>query len=126
MKRSWIGLAMLVVLLVIALLVTWGMDRIHEPIARELELAADCALTGQWEKAQILASSAGTEWEKWAHFRGCFADHSPMEEVDAEFARLMAYSAAGEEAEFAASCSALSKKVKAMGEAHGLSWWNVV
>ena len=126
MKRSWIGLFMLLALLVIALLVTWGMNRIHEPISKELELAADCALAGQWEKAQILASSAGGKWEKWAHFRGCFADHSPMEEVDGDFARIKAYSAAGEESEFAASCAELSKKVKAMGEAHGLSWWNVL
>lgn len=126
MRRSWIGLGMLLVLLVIALLVTWGMNRIHEPISRELALAADRALGGQWEEARSLASSAGGKWEKWAHFRGCFADHSPMEEVDAEFARLEAYSAAGEESEFAASCAELSRKVKAMGEAHGLSWWNVL
>ena len=126
MRRSWIGFFMLLVLLAGALGVTWGMEKIHRPIARELEQAAGRALAGDWESADALSVDAGVRWERWTHFRGCFADHSPMEEVDAEFARLMAYSAAGEETEFAASCSALSKKVKAMGEAHGLSWWNVL
>lgn len=126
MRRSWIGLVMLLVLLAAALLVTWAMDRIHEPIAQELEQAVDYALNGEWNKARTLAADAGAAWKKWAHFRGCFADHSPMEEVDADFARLEAYSAAGEESDFAASCAELARKVKAMGEAHGLSWWNVL
>ena len=126
MKRSWIGLGMLLFLLAAALLVTWAMDEIHDPIARELEQAADLALAGQMPQAKVLAGKADTQWKKWAHFRGCFADHSPMEEIDGYFAELQAYGKAGEEADFAAACAQTARKVEAMGEAHGLSWWNVL
>lgn len=125
MKRSWIGLAMLVVLLAASLLVTWGMDRIHDPIAQKLEDAADYALAGDWDRAASLASGAGTDWKKWAHFRGCFADHSPMEEIDAGFAELEVYSITREATDFSASCGSLARKVAAVGEAHGLVWWNL-
>lgn len=125
MKRSWIGLGLLLAALAASLLVTWSMDRIHGPIARELETAADYALAGDWDRAAALASGAGTEWKKWAHFRGCFADHGPMEEIEANFAELEVYSIAREKTDFAASCGEIARKVKAMGEAHGLVWWNL-
>ena len=126
MKRSWIGLILLVVLLAASQLVTWAMDRIHEPIARQLEQAAEAALDNDWAKAALLAGNSGTQWRKWAHFRGCFADHSPMEEIDAMFAQLEVYAAAEENAAFAASCAETARKVEAVGEAHGLVWWNLL
>lgn len=125
MKRSWIGCGMLVALLAVSLAVTWGMDRIHEPIARKLEDAADCALAGEWERAEALALDAGADWKKWTHFRGCFADHSPMEEIEANFAELEVYTAARETVSFAASCGQIARQVEAMGQAHGLTWWNL-
>lgn len=126
MKRSWFGLALLLVLLAGALLVTWTMERIHEPIARELEQAGACALAGQWHRAESLAEDAEVRWEKWAHFRGCFADHTPMEEIDGGFAQVKAYSQAGEPVDFAAACAQTARRVEAMGQAHGLNWWNVL
>ena len=38
---------------------------------------------------------------------------------------LPVYAAAREETDFAAGCAALSRKVEAMGQAHGASWWNL-
>lgn len=125
MKRSWIGLGLLLVLLAISLLVTWGMDRIHDPIAGALEQAAAETLQGDWENAGRLFDNARGSWEKWAHFRTCFADHSPVEEIDADFASLGVYRTAREDADFAAGCMELSEKVAAVGEAHGLVWWNI-
>ena len=80
MKRSWIGFALLLVLLAGGIAATWGT---------------------------------------------CFADHTPMEEIDALFAQVEVYAAAREETDFAAGCAALSRKVEAMGLAHGASWWNL-
>ena len=126
MKRSWFGLALLLALLAGALLVTWTMDRIHEPIARELELAGTCALAGQWHRAETLAEDAEARWEKGAHFRGCFADHTPMEEIDGLFARLLEYCREEDTGEFAAGCRELSRLVKAMTDAHKPNWWNLL
>ena len=124
MKRSWIGFGLLLVLLVIGLLVTWGMDRLHDPIARELEQAASHGLKEDWSKAIPAAADAKTRWEKGCHFAACFADHTPMEEIDALFAQMEIYAAAEENTDFAAACAELARKVEAMGEAHGLKWWN--
>lgn len=126
MKRSWMGLGLLLVLLAVSLLVTWAMERIHEPISGDLEQAAVFALTGNWDNGEDSFQKARVTWEKWAHFRACFADHNPMEEIEAGFAELEAYGAAREEVAFAAAAKALARKVAAVGEAHGLVWWNVL
>lgn len=126
MKRSWIGAGMLVVILAAALLVTWGMDRCHDPIARDLDSAAKYALSGDWDQAKALAKNADEVWKNNRNFSACFADHGPMEEIDADFAQLEVYAHSREEVAFAATAAALSQKVQAMGEAHGLVWWNVL
>ena len=47
-----------------------------------------------------------------------------MEDVDSLFARLPAY---GEDAvEFSACCRELARRVRAMYEAHSLTWWNLL
>ena len=46
MKRCWFGAGLLIALLVVSLGVTWGMDKIHEPIAADLNQAAECAELG--------------------------------------------------------------------------------
>ena len=125
MKRSWIGLGMLLVLLCGSGAVTWAMDRIHEPIAGDLKAAASYALLDDQPEAQKYALRAEEGWKKWAHFRACFADHTPIEEIDAGFAELDIYRLSDEETAFAASCGELARKVEAVGEAHGLVWWNL-
>lgn len=126
MKRSWMGLGLLLILLGIALLVTWAMAEIHEPIARDLITAGEYALAGNWEQAEDLSRQAEEIWEKNRVFRACFADHNPMEEIDACFAQLKIYARMREETAFAASCGEIARKAKAMGEAHGLKWENLL
>lgn len=126
MKRSWIGLTLLLVLLAAGLLTTWAMGRIHQPIAQDLEQAADRALAGDWSSAEAFSRQAVTGWEKWAHFRACLADHSPVEEIDAGIAQLRVYGIARDEVSFAAVCAELAKKIDAVGDAHGLVWWNML
>lgn len=126
MKRSWIGLAMLAILLASALGVSWAMREIHTPITRRLEQAADDALAGRWDKARDQAQRAEAAWEDWSNLRGCFADHGPIEEVEAAFAELEAYGEAHQAGEFAAACRGLARKVTAMGDAHGLSLRNLL
>ena len=122
MKRSWFGLGLLAVLLAGGLLVTWEMERIHEPVARDLITAGECALAGDWEQARRLSRQAKEAWEKNEKFRACFADHEPMEEIDACFARMEVFSRMKEAVAFAAACGETARKAEAMGEAHGLKW----
>ena len=126
MKRGAIGLGLLVFLLAAGLLVTWGMDHCHDRIAEDLEDAAEHALMGDWEQAEKLSQGAEKDWERCWNFSASFADHEPMEEIDGLFAQLEIYEKAREKTSFAAACAELSRRVEAMGEAHGLTWWNLL
>mgnify|MGYP002551315613 FL=1 len=125
MKRSWIGFVLLLVLLAGGIAATWGMAKCHEPIARDLENAAKMALQGDMAQGEALMLQAREAWGRSRRLGACFADHTPMEEIDALFAEVEVYAAAREETDFAAGCAALSRKVEAMGQAHGASWWNL-
>lgn len=126
MKRSWIGLILLLALLAGGIAVTWGMRRCHESVAWDLEGAARTTIQGDWEQGQALMLRAREAWGRSRHITACFADHTPMEEIDALFAQVEVYAAVREETDFAAGCAALAGKVKAMGQAHGASWWNLL
>lgn len=126
MKRSWFGVLLLVALLLLSLLVTWVMGEIHAPVAERLRQAAALALEENWEEAGAAAMEARQHWKAWAHLRQCFADHTPVEDIESQFAQLTAYEAKKETAEFAAACLSLKERVEAMAEAHGLSPWNLL
>lgn len=125
MKRSWMGAGLLLVLLIGGLLVTYFMAKIHDPIARDLKASGEQALSGNWAQAEELSRKAARSWEETELFRACFADHGPMEEIDACFAQLEIYLRMKEETAFAAACAETARKAEAMGEAHGLVWENI-
>ncbi len=126
MKRSWIGFALLAVLLLGGILATRKMVAIHEPIGVKLQQAAQYALEDHWERADSLFREAETSWKTWEHFRSCFADHNPVEEIDGEFEMLGVFCSIRDGAAFAGGCRELARKVAAVGEAHQLVWWNLL
>ena len=126
MKRSWFGFILLMVILAIALMVTWVMGEIHRPVSQSLRQAALCALSENWDTAEASLENAQAHWQRWGNVRLCFADHTPVEEIDSSFAALTAYSAKKETADFAAACLTLKEKVEAVSQAHGLTLWNLL
>lgn len=124
MKRSWIGFILLVVLLLGCLWVTKTMADIHDPLESRLLQTARMATEGNWYQAEDLFQRAQREWERTAHFRGCFADHTPVEDIDAAFAMLQTVCAARDPVAFAGGCRSLARQVAAVGEAHELVLWN--
>ena len=126
MKRVWIGAAILILLLTGGLLVTRHMGCTHREISRELERAALFAQAGNWEEAGDETEDAYEDWQAHWRFSAAFADHAPMEEIDALFAQLEAYRTARDGVSFAAVCRQLAKQVNALGDAHGLTWWNLL
>ena len=126
MKRSWMGVGLLLILLAGSIAVTWTMDRIHCPMEQDLNRAARYAMEGDWNHADALFRRVRDSWQKWEHFRACFADHNPMEEIDGDLKLLETYCEAREEAAFAAESSRLARKIAAMGEAHAFVWWNIL
>ena len=124
--RELAGFFLLVLLLLAGLLSAWYMARQLEAVSDTLEDSAWLALSGQMSNARKEADAARAQWEKGRPLRAVLGDHTPMEEIDDLFAELKIYGAAGEKTEFARTCSALSSRVQAMGEAHALHWWNVL
>lgn len=125
MKRSWIGFLLLVLLLLGSLLVTKIMVDIHEPLESRLLQAAQMAMDGDWHQAEDLFQHAEEDWTKNTRFRSCFADHNPVEEIDASFATLQVICVARDAVAFAGGCRSLARQVAAVGEAHELVWWNL-
>ena len=126
MKRAWFALVLLLALLAAGIGITVAMDRIHAPAAALLTEAADAALERNWVRASTGLHLARQRWEDYRDFSAAVADHEPMEEITAWFARLEIYLKQRNTAEFAAGCIYLSELVEAMGEAHGFSWWNLL
>ena len=125
MKRSWIGFFLLMILLVLSLIVTGFMTRIHESIELDLTQLSKCALVKDWDSADLFCRRAFRTWTKWEHFRACFADHNPVEDIDADFAALKIYLLSRDPISCSAAASALARQVAAVGDAHKPVWWNL-
>ena len=126
MKRGWIGAGLLAVLLLGGLLVTFAMGSQHKDISEELEEAAEYAMADDWLHARDAAEDAYEDWQAHWHFSAAFADHEPMEQIDALFAQLLPYLAAQDAVSFGAACRELARQVEAIGDAHALNWWNLL
>lgn len=126
MKRGWFGAALLLVLLGLGIGSSMMMQKLHTPLAESLDRAAEFALEGNWEQAEHAAREAADTWEKMWHFSATVSDHEPMEEIDALFAQLEVYRAAEDPVNFSSACASLSRQIEAMGDAHELSWWNLL
>ena len=124
--RELTGFLLLITLLLAGLLLSWHTGRQHEKIAAGLESSAWLALSGQWENARQQAESVRQQWERDQKLWSALGNQTPMDEISSLFAELKIYGAAGERTEFARICAVLSQKMEAMGNAHRLSWWNVL
>lgn len=119
MNRVIIGVALLVVLLAVGLFSGWKMERIHEPIADWMEQAAMQSLRGEQTQAEEQVRRAEDAWLRSRHFTAALADHGPMEEIEALFARLPSFQQ--DSVQYSATCAELSRKIHAMSEAQELS-----
>ena len=126
MTRGILGILLLLVLLAGGLFVQWTMATLQEPITGELTQAAQAGARGDWDTARVHQETAQRGWRKAWRLTAAFADHQPMEDVDSLFARLPVYAAEEETGEFSACCRELARRVRAMYEAHSLTWWNLM
>lgn len=126
MKRCWIGGALLLILLILGLLATWGLARCHTEVAREAELAAQAAMEEDWDRASILADQARQRWERCWGISAALSDHGVMENINGLFAQLEVYGRAGDRVAFAAVCAQLGQQARTIADAQSLQWWNIL
>ena len=122
MKRSWIGLLLLLVLLAGSLIASHVMLTVHSESAEKLEQASRFALDGNWTGAAFATAQAKQQWERYDFLRSALSDHAPGEEIDACFAALRVYGAAAESVSFAALSSQTATMIRAIADAHSLKF----
>lgn len=126
MKRSWIGFGLLMILLVLSLLSTAFLTRVHDQTVLELEQSQQCALLGDWDNTHLFLRRARNRWEKWEHPLACLTDHEPAEKIGASFAVLDIYRQAKDVTSYRAACADLVRQIEALSEAHAPVWWNLL
>lgn len=126
MKRLYMGIFVLALLLAIGLFISFAMNRIYTPITNLLEEAAAAALQENVSDAKEKAEKAKKLWETYKNATATVADHTPMEEIDHLFAEAEIYARTEEVPHFAACCAQLAAMVQAMGDAHALNLWNLL
>lgn len=126
MKRSWIGVGLLVFLLACGIFTTWQMQRIHNPMAEDIKQASEMAEAGQWDTSENYVNHAKQQWDQNWGFAASMADHEPMERINALFAQLEVCGRHKEKVSYCLLCAQLQEELKAMGEAHQFVWWNLL
>ena len=125
-RRFWYGLGILVFFFALGLLTAWGMENMHQPVTGTLEQAAQAALDGDVEQGIALVQTAKADWQHHRDLTAAMADHAPMEEIDSLFAQVEVYARSEKTVDFAAYCTRLARLVEAVGEAHALTWQNLL
>ena len=124
MKRLWIGVGFLIVILAIAIALTVLFDRIHTPLSADMEEAAALAIRQDWEKATALTQRARADWTQYRELIAAVADHEPLERMEYLLDQLPMYAQLRRTGDFAATCVELSSLADAMLESQSLTWWN--
>ena len=124
MKRLWIGVVFLAVILTVGIVLTRVFDRIHTPLSDDLGQASALALDENWEKATALTRQARADWEQYREFIAAVADHEPLEEMERLLDQLDVYADQRRTADFSATCVELACLADAMLESQSLTWWN--
>lgn len=126
MKRLWLGVAILAILLGIGIATTVFARQTHGNISQTLDLATNAALRGKWQEAKALSAEAKSTWESTRKITASLADHEPMEEIDDLFSQMEIYMVTRQQIPFAACCASLAVLTDAIGEAQAINWWSLL
>ena len=124
MRRLWIGVGFLAVILTVGIVLTVAFERVHTPVSADLRQASQSALEQDWEKATALADSARADWLQYRDLIAAVADHEPLEEMEKQLNLLPVYARLHRTADFSATCIELAAMADAMLETQQLTWWN--
>ena len=126
LRRFWIGVVVLSVMLASGIWLTVLFCRIHHPMASDLRSAAAAAQADDWEKATALAQTARADWERYRLIISAAADHEPLEQMEYLLEQLQFYADARHKADFCALCIRLANLAEAMEDSQQVRWWNLL
>lgn len=125
MKRLWIGIGLMAVMLLAGILTPVILEKSHTPVVEDLGRAAELALEENWEGAARFSRRAEEKWQKTRPVTASFADHEPMDEIEALFAQLKIYGRVGDRVAYSSTCVYLASQLDALGDYHNLTLWNL-
>lgn len=125
-RRFYLGLGILVLFLGLGLFVSFGLARIHEPVAESFSYAARQALDGNLSEGIELAQRAEDRWQRFRKATASVADHTPMDEIESLIAEMEVFAQAQDAEHFAACCAQLARMVQSVAEAHDPGWENIL
>ena len=123
MKRIWIGIGFLVVLLAVGLIIMQVTEHQMKEISQTVLEAAE---TENWTEAVTLAQNAQADWVQKRHLMAAFSDHANIDAVDEIFAQLKVYQRHHAKTAHAAACAQLSEALQDLEQTHRLAWWNLL
>lgn len=126
MKRIWIGIILLALLLGAGLWIADFMEQAHSSVSQDVRLAGKMARQEHWESARALAARGHETWQKKRPVTAAIADHEPMDEIDALFAQLEVYGEAEAAVAFRSLCAHLESQLEALAQSHRAAWWNLL
>lgn len=124
MKRLWLGVFLLVLLLGLGIWTCIAINQTHREISADLSDALSAAQDGNWFRAAELSGKAQAAWDHAWRGTAALSNHEPMEKIDGLFSQLRVYLNDGDMASFCACCALLCVLTEALGEEHVASWWN--
>lgn len=126
MKRFWIGLSILILLLAGGIGAMVSMDKAMSQVTDHLRRAQQAAAAGDLEQAERWAQDAQQSWGKSRPLAACLAEHGPLELVDQGFSELEAWAGAGDCAQYEALCHILEHQVQALVEEETPRYYNIL
>ena len=125
MKRLWIGIGLLAVMLLSGILVPEILERSHTPVVNDLDRASELAMEEKWDGASLLSRRAEAQWQKIRPVTASLTEHEPMDEIDALFSQLEVYTQARDRVAYSSTCVYLARQLDALGAGHHLTLWNL-
>ena len=126
MKRSALGLWLLIFLAAVGIAGIWAVHDSQMPVIRDLEQAHLLAAQGDWEAAVDCAGRARQRWEQRRTLTSALTNHGPMEAADNLFALMDACAASRDPEGFAAACTELAQTIRAIADAQSCSPENIL
>ena len=126
MRRTWVGIVLLALLLILGIFSVLGIHGPLDAIADGLETASTLALSGSVADGAEAVREALRLWISVRNAIAAFTDHDPLERIDAGFTLLELYTAMEDNRNFSVVCLELSMQIRAVGDAHSIRWWNIL
>ena len=124
MKRLWLGLGLVALILVAGVFLEQCLEGRHHPQAEALEQAADWARQENWQMARELLTRTRQDWQEHRDLVAALVHHGILDDIDVCFAKLEVYAAEGSRTEFCAGCAGLALQLRNLPKSHGFDWWN--